>query len=90
METQGRQGGYQCERAQVLHAVELSTRPVCLSSPFRASGRAGESAFVALDGADGTLDQRSLPDESRAFGDILKAFPLPRPSIRVQLWAKLT
>ena len=24
------------------------------------------------------------------FGDILKAFPLPRPSIRVQLWAKLT
>ena len=24
------------------------------------------------------------------FGDILKAFPLPRPSIRVQLWAKPT
>ena len=24
------------------------------------------------------------------FGDILKAFPLPRPSIKVQLWAKLT
>jgi group II intron reverse transcriptase/maturase len=24
------------------------------------------------------------------FKDILKAFPLPRPSIRVQLWAKLT
>lgn len=26
----------------------------------------------------------------RRFGDILKAFPLPRPGIRVQLWAPLT
>ena len=24
------------------------------------------------------------------FGDLLRAFPLPRPSIRVQLWARLT
>jgi hypothetical protein len=24
------------------------------------------------------------------FGDLLRAFPLPRPSIKVQLWAKLT
>jgi group II intron reverse transcriptase/maturase len=26
----------------------------------------------------------------RRFGDLLRAFPLPRPSIKVQLWAKLT
>jgi RNA-directed DNA polymerase len=26
----------------------------------------------------------------RRFGDLLRAFPLPRPSIKVQLWVKLT
>ncbi len=26
----------------------------------------------------------------RRFGDLLKAVPLPRPSIKVQLWARLT
>jgi RNA-directed DNA polymerase len=24
------------------------------------------------------------------FGDLLRAFPLPRPRVKVQLWAKLT
>jgi hypothetical protein len=24
------------------------------------------------------------------FGDLLRAFPLPRPCVKVQLWAKLT
>jgi group II intron reverse transcriptase/maturase len=37
---------------------------------------------------------RSRSDRTRLnwqrFGDLLRAFPLPRPSIKVQLWAKLT